>query len=289
MYTAGLYFYFEIARGVYRMRNNVKLNPTAPITDIFLSRLWLMLVVLLCMASSQAQQGSVNQSVADSTAAQQPSSTNTVTSRFVGYATSKSLIFPDIATSPGPLSSKGKLKLFVNQSISPPYVMAAALTAAFTQARDVPRGYGQGWNAYASRFGADMARASSDSFFGTFLFASVFHQDPRFFPESEPRMWRTVKYSAAVIVFTRSDSGETVFNSSGLLGPLASESLANVYLPPSEQTAGRTVARFATDLAWQFAGNMFKNYWPTIFRDMGLNRLKVVPDPGIPVPPKQEQ
>jgi hypothetical protein len=27
---------------------------------------------------------------------------------------------------------------------------------------------------------------------------------------------------------------------------------------------------------------MFKNYWPTFFRNMGLNRLKVIPDPGKP-------
>ncbi len=255
-------------------------------THIVSRCLWLLTFELLWLPVSRAQQQPVNQSGVDAPAAQE---SNTVTSRFVGYATSKSLIFPDIATSPGPLSAMSKFKLFVNQSISPPYVMAAALTAAFNQARDVPQRYGQGWNAYAGRFGADMARATSDSFFGTFLFASVLHQDPRFFPESEPRMWRTVKYSAALIVFTRNDSGETVFNSSGLLGPLSSEGLANVYLPGSEQSVSGTLTRFGTDLAWQFAGNMFKNYWPTLFRDMGLNRLKVVPDPGVPIPPKQEK
>jgi len=254
--------------------------------------LWRLSFMLLCFVCAPAQQPAPGQNGPDSSPArpeQNPSSPESTTTRFVGYATSKSLIFPDIATSPGPLTAKGKFKLFVNQSISPPYVAAAALTAAFTQARNVPRGFGQGWDAYASRFGADMARASSDSFFGTFLFASLLHQDPRFFPETEPELWRTMKYSAELIVFTRDDSGRRVFNSSGLLGPLASESLANVYLPPSEQTVGRTATRFATDLAWQAAGNMFKNYWPTIFHGMGLNRLKVVPDPGTPAPLKEEK
>jgi len=246
--------------------------------DILLPRLWLLSFMLLCFLSSQAQQGSAS-----------PNSSESTTTRFVGYAINKSLIFPDIATSPGPLTQKGKFKLFVNQSISPPYVAAAALTAAFSQARNVPPRYGQGWDAYAGRFGADMARASSDSFFGTFLFASLFHHDPRFFPQSEPKLWRTAKYSAELLIFTRNDSGKTVFNFSGLLGPLASESLANVYLPSSEQTAGRTATRFATDLAWQAAGNMFKNYWPTIFHNMGLNRLKVVPDPETPEPSKPEK
>src|SRR5262249_49882569 len=177
-----------------------------------------------------------------------------------------------------------KFELFVNQSISPPYIFAAAVSAAFNQARNAPKGYGQGWDAYGSRFGANMARGSSSSFFGTFLFASLLHQDPRFFPQYKPSFWRAAKYSAQRIVITRNDSGKDVVNTSGLLGPLAAEGLANVYWPSAERTAGKTLTRFASDLAWQFAGNMFKDYWPTLFRNMGLNRLKVIPDPGQPTP-----
>ena len=229
-------------------------------------------------------------------AAQQPSGASTETSvtrqsattttnegsaaRFIGYATNPSTFFPDIATSPGPLTTGGKFKLFVNQSISPPYILESGISAAFDQARDVPKGYGQGWAAYGSRFGADMARSSSSSFFGTFLLASLLHQDPRFFPESKPSFWRSLKYSTQRIIITRNDSGRDVFNTAGLLGPLASEGLANVYLPPSEQTVGKTLTRFAADLAWRVGGNMFRDYWPTFFRNMGLNRLKVIPDPG---------
>jgi hypothetical protein len=211
-----------------------------------------------------------------------PSSSEGTTSTFIGYATNGSFFFPDIATSPGPLPTGGKFKLFVNQSISPPYVLTAAFSAAFDQARNAPEGYGQGWDAYGSRFGANMARASTSSFFGTFLFASLLHQDPRFFPQSKPSFWRSVKYSAQRIVMTRNDAGKDVFNTSGLLGPLASEGLANVYLPSSEQTVGKTVTRFAADLAWRVGGNMFKDYWPTFFHNMGLNRLRVIPDPGSP-------
>jgi hypothetical protein len=201
---------------------------------------------------------------------------------FIGYATNGSFVFPDIATSPGPLTTAGKFKLFVNQSISPPYIVVAAGSAAFDQARNDPKSYGQGWAAYGSRFGASLARASSSSFFGSFLFASWLHQDPRFFPQSKPSFWGSLKYSTKQIVVTRNDSGKDVFNTSGLLGPLAAEGLANVYLPPSEQTVGKTASRFAIDLAWRVGGNMFKNYWPTFFRNMGLNRLKVIPNPGKP-------
>jgi hypothetical protein len=212
------------------------------------------------------------------------------TSRFIGYATNKSIIFPDIANSEGPLTAGGKFRLFVNQSISPPYILAAGISAAYSQARDVPAAYGQGWDAYGGRYGAAIARASSNSFFSTFAFASVLHQDPRFFPQSRPSLWGSVKYSAVRVFVTRTDSGKETFNTSGIAGTFAAEALANVYLPVSEQTGAKNAERIGTDLAWKFAANMFKNYWPTLFHSMGLNRLKVIPDPGSidnpPSPPK---
>jgi hypothetical protein len=249
------------------------------------SGLWLLCLVLGSALNLAAQQSAAKtQSSPEGSQPQEspPSSSEGTTAAFVGYATNGSFVFPDIATSPGPLTTAGKFKLFVNQSISPPYIVVAATDAALDQARDVPEGYGQGWGAYGGRFGTSMARASSSSFFGSFLFASFLHQDPRFFPQSKPSFWRSLKYSTQRIVITRNDSGKDVFNTSGLLGPLASEGLANVYLPSSEQTVGKTLSRFGIDLAWRVGGNMFKDYWPTFFRNMGLNHLKVIPNPGEP-------
>jgi hypothetical protein len=198
----------------------------------------------------------------------------------IGYVTQKSWFFPDIATSPEPLTTPGKFELFLNESVSPANLLTSAIGASYSQARNNPEAYGQGWDAYGGRFGASLARSASNNFFSDFVFASIFRQDPRFFPESKPTFWGSVKYSAERIVITRNDSGKDVFNTSGVLGPLAGEALANVYLPQSEQTVGKTAERYAVDLAWQVGGNMFRNYWPTFFKRMGLNRLKVIPNPG---------
>jgi hypothetical protein len=239
----------------------------------------------LLMAQKPAGAGTGTTSVPDSPQPKPQDTSNAAvdtTSKFIGYVSNKSFIFPDIANSSGPLTTGGKFRLFVNQSISPPYILAAGISAAYSQARDVPSAYGQGWDAYGSRYGAAIARASSNSFFSTFVFASLLHQDPRFFPQIHPSFWGSMKYSAQRVFVIRTDSGEDTFNTSGILGAAAAEGLANAYLPASEQTAANNVQRIGTDLAWKFAGNMFKNYWPTLFKNMGLNRLKVIPDPGSP-------
>lgn len=247
---------------------------------------------LTLLAQQPAGAGTHKLSLPDSPVPQEPPASNAVadtTSRFVGYMTNRSIFFPDIASSPGPLSTQGKFRLFIDQSISPAYVLIAATSAGYGQARNVPQGYGQGWDGYAERFGAQMARGASNSFFGSFVFASVLRQDPRFFPQSRPTFWGSVKYSAWRILETPTDSGGQTFNSSGILGPFAGEVLANAYLPRPEQTGAKTAERSGVDLAWKFAGNMFKNYWPTFFHDMGLNRLKVIPDPGLPEPTNSDE
>jgi len=202
------------------------------------------------------------------------------TERYVGYITKRSIFFPDIASNPGPLSVGGKFKLFVDQSISPGYLLASALSAAKNQATNSPSSVGQGWDAYGTRYGYSIARSSSQAFFGTFVFASLFRQDPRFFPQNNPSFFRALKYSAVRMVVTRTNSGHDTFNSSGLLGPLAAEVLSNSYYPANQQTGALTLERYGSDLAWKFCGNMFKEYWPTLFRDLHLQSLKVVPNPG---------
>ncbi len=249
---------------------------------------WFVLVLLFSVPSSSYAQklagpGSGNTTFPDSPQPQQDSTSGSakgMTAKFVGYVTNKSLVFPDIATNAGRYTTGDKFKLFVNQSISPAYIVAAGTSAGISQARNAPSAYGQGWETYGKRFGAAMGRASSNSFFSTFLFASMLHQDPRFFPENNPTFGAALKYSAQRLVIIRNDTGNDVVNTSGLLGPIAAEGLANAYLPASEQTAAKSLERVGIDFAWRFAGNMFKDYWPKIFRDLKLNRLKVVPAPS---------
>jgi hypothetical protein len=218
-------------------------------------------------APSQSQQSSQTQQPATTPKAANPIQGSVEVVRLLQK---KSLVFPDLATSQGPLTSWQKFKLAANNSVSLSTIAAAAAGAGVSQARDTPSGYHQGWEGYGKRFGADMARAASDNMFGTFLLASALHQDPRFYVRENLSFKQTVEYSAVRLVFTRSDSGERVVNYSGLIGPLMGEGLANAYYPDENRTVGGTFTRYASDLGWRFAGNMLRQYWPTINRRLRL-------------------
>jgi hypothetical protein len=178
----------------------------------------------------------------------------------------KSIVFPDIATTEGPLSTGGKFKLFVDNSVSLSSLAGSALTAGIGQAEDYPHGYGQGGEGYGKRFGATMARTASSEFFGTFLLASMLGQDPRFFPQRDPTFGGSVKYALTRVVVTRNDDGNDVANWSGLLGPLMAEGLANAYWPEEDRNAAETFRRYGVDLGTRAGFNMFRNYWPVLIK-----------------------
>jgi hypothetical protein len=177
----------------------------------------------------------------------------------------KSLFFPDIATSKGPLSTGQKFGLFVDNSISLHAITWSILGAAVGQADNSPTGWGQGWDAYAKRFGSSMGSNASSEFFGTFMLASILHEDPRFYPEANPSFGHAVKYSIQRVFVTRNDDGRDVANFQGLIGPALGEGLVNVYQPDRNRTVGDTFMRYGIDIATRAGGNMLREYWPVVY------------------------
>ena len=186
----------------------------------------------------------------------------------------KSVFFPNLATNSGPLSVWQKFKLAANNSISLATIGAALAGAGYGQAINSPKGYGQGGEGYAKRFGADMARSASANLFGTFLIASALHEDPRFYVKKHYTFKQSLKYAAERIVITRGDSGERVVNFADTLGPLAGEALADTYYPEGNRGVSSTFIRYGSDIGWKFGGNMLRQYWPKINR-----KLKLAPEP----------
>jgi len=204
----------------------------------------------------------------------EPSATTAPPSKIPGVALynllqKKSIVFPDIAANQERLSAGQKFQLFVDNSGSVHTLSWSILGAALGQADNSPTGFGQGWDAYAKRFGASMARGASNEFFGTFVISSVLHLDPRFYPEVNPTLSHAAKYSVQRVFIMRNDEGRDVVAWSRLLGPLMAEGLANVYWPERNRTVGDTLFRYGVDLATRAGGNMLREYWPVVYRKLG--------------------
>jgi hypothetical protein len=184
----------------------------------------------------------------------------------------RSLFFPDLAASSKPLRTRQKLELFADQSIAPSQFLSSLAGAGIGQVANSPPGYGQGGDGYAKRFGSSMATGASNHFFGTFVIPSLLHDDPRYFVKLHADLGHRIGYAVSRLVVTRKDDGAETANWPGILAPLLAASLANSYLPDNERTVGKTFQRYGLRLGLTAVGNLAKEYWPTIFRNLRITK-----------------
>lgn len=191
----------------------------------------------------------------------------------LGLIARKSYFYPELATSPGPLSPLQKFELFLDKSVSPPQILSSSALSGISEARGTLAGYGQGGEGFGKRFGASMASGASSHFFGTFLLPTLLHEDPRYFVLLKGSFARRAGHALRRAVVIRTDAAGETFNWAGTVGPLAAEGLANLYLPDSERTAGKTFQRYGIRIGFGAANNLLKEYWPTIFRTLRIAKV----------------
>jgi hypothetical protein len=250
---------------------------SVPIKSLLLCKYRFPKVVAICLVlalaglTCAAQQGPPD-TPSPAPAASQTSAPPEGKLAIVELVSTKSRVFPDLAYNSGRLTSWQKFQLASNNSVSLSTLGVVIISSAWGQALDHPSGYGEGGEAFGKRFGANLARSTSDNIFGTFLIASAFHEDPRFYVRHNLSFSQTLKYGAVRVFVTRSDAGDRTVNLASLLGPLASEALANTYFPDADRTFERTMTRYGSDIAWKFAGNVARQYWPVINK-----KLRILP------------
>lgn len=171
-----------------------------------------------------------------------------------------------------PLSVKDKWHNFVSETVNPLVVGAGFFNAGMSHVTNSAPKYGTDSGAFAARFGASTADIASQNFFGDFLFASAFHENPRYMRRG-PRygFWSRVGYAISRAVVIRSDTGADTFNWSNVLGSGVSAGLSNAYYPPVSRSGRTTLRHFGNSVLGAGLGNLAPEFWPD-FRDKFFKR-----------------
>ena len=134
-----------------------------------------------------------------------------------------------------PLNSKQKFELAWKSTINPVNFVIVGGIAGIQQAADDFKGYGQGAQGYAKRYGASYADGVVGTFLGSAILPSVFKQDPRYFYKGTGSVRSRSLYAIANAVICKGDDGRWQANYSGLLGGLAAGGISNLYYPSSDR------------------------------------------------------
>lgn len=137
-----------------------------------------------------------------------------------------------------PLTFKQKMKLAWKTSTDPITIGSVAAAAEIAHERNWYRGYGQGAQGYAKRFGVIYGNVVIGTFLGSAAMPAVFKQDPRYFYKGRGRWNSRLWYALSRSVITKGDNGNWQPNYSNVLGNLAAAGITNTYLPPQNRNVG---------------------------------------------------
>lgn len=181
-----------------------------------------------------------------------------------------------------PMPVKDKFKVVALSTFDPVNFAWWGLLSGISQGENSEPAYGQGWVAYAKRYGTTAGDSTVENFMVGAVFPSVLHQDPRFYESSDGGFWRRSWYAGTRIFVTRGDSGHKQFNFSEIFGSAFAAAIStytyhpkSTYLSvptnphmfvPSDRTLLNTTSVWGTQIGLDTITYEVKEFWPDIRR-----------------------
>lgn len=92
------------------------------------------------------------------------------------------------------------------------------------------------------------------------VFASMFHQDPRYFYKGTGTTTSRAFYAIAAAVITKDDNGRWKPNYSHVLGNFAAGALANLYYPSSSRGLSLCITTGVVETISNAGNNLFREF-----------------------------
>ena len=187
-----------------------------------------------------------------------------------------------------PYSPADKFRLFIKDTYDPFALMGEGFTAFYNQAQGSPYAFGGGVRGYSRRFGAIVGTDFAGEFFGTFLFPSILHTDPRYFRKGEGNFGSRAVYALTRILITKKDSGGNTFNASNFLSSIATTAISNTYYPGRERGVWPTLERATINIGFDSLTALYREFWPEMAHTLHIPAF-VIRRTADPMFPAQSQ
>ena len=171
---------------------------------------------------------------------------------------------------PCAMDAHDKFQLFLANAADPLSFVGAAWNAGTAQMSHDDKPYRMGAAGYGKRYSAAVTDNITGAFFSTFLYPSLFHQDPRYYRQGAGGAKSRLGHALIHRFVAQSDSGARMPNYSEWFGTVSSTALSNLYHPGNlrgfEPTASRVGFNVGNDIAW----DVLREFWPEIAHKLHL-------------------
>ena len=164
------------------------------------------------------------------------------TQRFVGLVPNYFVNYnPDAV----PLNTRQKFELTWKTFLDPSNFVINGIIAGSWQAQNSYKGFGQGAQGYAKRYGASYADFGTSLVIEKVALTTVFRQDPRYFYKGTGSTRSRLLYAVSRSVICRNDNRKAQFCYSSVLSGFASGFITNYYYPSGDRNSNGTVLQNA--------------------------------------------
>ena len=172
-----------------------------------------------------------------------------------------------------PLTRSEKFGLFSHDLLHWETHLSLAFDAGLSFATKDRQYLGVGARGYFTRYGLNVADEANFTFFNTFLFPTIFAEDPRYIPHDGYKTSARLAYALTRGILTRNDSGASEVNWAKLLGMLVATSVSSIMYSSygADVGVGGNFVAFGSNMGSEAAFNVFKEFWPDVARKMKLS------------------
>ncbi len=165
------------------------------------------------------------------------------------------VVFPNEI--PQPLTSADKLKLSVLGRLTVADGASTVFLAGWSHVLNSAPHYGTDSGAFGERLGALALNQTAQSIFSYGIYASMFHDDPRYYVMGPGRKSVGVRalYAASRVFITQKDDGRPAINWPRFAGLASATALTNTYYPTRDRGFAHGAASFGVSLGTSMLNN----------------------------------
>ena len=163
-----------------------------------------------------------------------------------------------------PLTARGKFVLATRDSVDYSSFIWAGMLAGQSMALNSYPELHHGIAGYSRYYWRAFADQASGSYFTEAIVPALTHEDPRYYTRGHGGFLRRAGYALSQVVLTKTDSGETSFNFSEIVGNAMEAGLSNFYYPPQERGLQSTAMNWLAQLEAASLNNLAREFWPDI-------------------------
>lgn len=126
--------------------------------------------------------------------------------------------------------------------------------------------YGPGMPGFARYAGVSYTQDITGEFFGTFLIASLAHQDPHYHRMPNASIPRRAGHAMLAVLWDQGDNGKGMVNYAGLGSGAINDALGNLYVPGQKTNLPASFERYGIGVATAPIDNFVTEFLPDVAR-----------------------